>query len=485
MGLVRGRVTSADASPTAADGLITFSVMWALALIFSTVSHTSILLFEHGTKLALMEYAILAIALALLVQPRRIVLLLCLAGAMVVQYLYRLPVPSNNQTIAFFMNLAILAAIALAWSRQYTAEAARGSIYESLRMVSRLLLATMYFYGIFHKINTDFLDPDISCAVALYEPLTRSFGLEDNLIGRYGAIIATFVLEGIAIVSLFWRRYFAVGLIIALWFHYIIPISGYSWYMDFSSLVFALYTLSVPREVSVAFYERTSGILRRFRLPSAGVAATLALAAGIVALFGLATYLRLRAGDFVVTDAMVWHSTWIVLWAIIGGVAMVLLTWAALEALPYRPQGMPPAPKWVYVLASVLFVSCLSPYFGLKTESSVAMFSNLHTEGGTTNHLLFRSPPYIADYQSEVAMLTGSSDPAMQERARRGLGMVRYDLERWMRRNPGEWVSFSMNGHSFERASAASFPIENYNLLERKLLVFKPVDFARPKVCTH
>jgi hypothetical protein len=485
MGLVRGRVTSADASPKAADGLITFSVMWALALVFSTVSHTSILLFEQGLKLALLEYAILAIALALLVQPRRIVLLLCLAGAMVLQYLYRLPVPSNNQTIAFFMNLAIVAAILLAWSRQNTAEDARDSIYESLRMVARLLLATMYFYGIFHKINTDFLDPNTSCAVALYGPLTRSFGLEENLIGQYGAIIATFVLEGIAIVSLFWRRYFAIGLIVALWFHYMIPISAYSWYMDFSSLVFALYTLSVPREVSVAFYARTSGLLRKLPLPSAGVAATLALGVGIVAFFALATYLRLRAGDTIVTDQMVWHSTWMVLWAIIGGVAMVLLTWAALEALPYRPQGLPPAPKWVYVLASVLFLSCLSPYLGLKTESSVAMFSNLHTEGGTTNHLLFGSPPYIADYQQEVAMLTGSSNPGMQDRARLGLGMVRYDLERWMRKHPDEWVSFAMNGQNFERANAATFPIQDYNLVERKLLVFKPVDFARPKVCTH
>ena len=37
---------------------------------------------------------------------------------------------------------------------------------EQLRLVARYLLAIMYFYGIFHKINTDFLNPQVSCAVA-------------------------------------------------------------------------------------------------------------------------------------------------------------------------------------------------------------------------------------------------------------------------------------------------------------------------------
>ena len=482
---VRGRATSGDAKPKAADGLIAFSVMWAVALIFSTVSHPELLMFQRGIKLALVEYLILAAALALIVQPRRLALLLLLAGAMVLQYLFRLPVASNNQTIAFFMNCAIVVAVLATWSKHEGADLARENAYETLRMVARLLLATMYFYGIFHKINVDFLDPDASCAVALYRPLTSTFGLEDNLVGRYGSIIATFVLEGIAIVSLFWRRFFAVGLILALWFHYVIPISAYSWYMDFSSLVFALYTLSVPREVSVAFHTRTSAILRRVRTPSAGVSATVALLIGVAASFALASYLRAQASDLEVTDLMVWHSTWMVLWAVIGGIAMVLLTWSALAALPYRPQALPPVPKWAYVLPGVLFVSCLSPYLGLKTESSIAMFSNLHTEGGTTNHLIITSPLYIADYQRDVAILTDSSDPSMQDRARRGLGMVRFDLERWFRRHPDDWVSFTMNGRQFNRTSAATYPLPDYNLIERELLVFKPVDLARPKVCTH
>ena len=108
----------------------------------------------------------------------------------------------------------------------------------------------MYFYGIFHKINTDFFDPTVSCAVALYQPLAGGFGLADNIVGQWVAIWATFIIETITIVALYWKRFFAIGLIGGMMFHYVIPISVYSWYMDFSSLVLALYILSIPREVS-------------------------------------------------------------------------------------------------------------------------------------------------------------------------------------------------------------------------------------------
>ncbi|MEZ0497949.1 thiol-disulfide oxidoreductase [Sphingomonas sp. IW22] len=485
IGAVGRRLTSADADVSASDGLISFSVMWAVALTFSAVSHHGSLMLANGLVIALIEYAVLASCVALILQPRRLSLLAILAAAMAAQYVFRLPVASNNQTIAFFMNLAIMTIVSVAWLKHGDVETTRAEIYERLRIVARLLLATMYFYGIFHKINVDFLDPDASCAVALYKPLTHAFGLEESLIGRYGSIAATFIVETITIVSLFWRRYFAVGLIVGLVFHYIIPISAYSWYMDFSSLVFALYTLSVPREVSIAFYSRGRALLRQVPSPLTGGVALVGLGVLFVAATLLATLLREQAGDLAITDRMAWHSAWIVVWAVVGGVVMVLLSWAALEALPYRPVGAPRQPLWVYAIPAVLFVTCLSPYLGLKTESSIAMFSNLHTEGGTTNHLLFARPPYIAGYQNEVATITGSSNATMQSMADRNLGMVRFQLERWMVYHPSDWVSFTLDGQRFERATASSFPLRPPSFLERRLLVFKPVDVSRPKMCTH
>lgn len=479
------RPTWTDLTGKARDGLTAFSVMWSVALIFSTVSHYQDLAFRHGLSLALLQWLVVGSAVALILQPRRLSLLALLAGAMTAQYIFRLPVASNNQTIAFFMNISIITVVGVALSQTQNVEFARQQIYERLRVVARYTLAIMYFYGIFHKINVDFLNPETSCAVSLYKPLTSFFGLDESLIGRYGAIYATFVVEAFAIFCLFARRYFAYGLIAALAFHYIIPISAYSWYMDFSSLVFALYALSIPREVSIAFYERGAAILRRFPSPLTGGTALGAFVVLILLALLVASLLRLNVDDFNVSSRMLWHSSWIMIWAIVGGAAMLLLTKAALEALPYQPAASRRPPVWIYLFPSALFISCLAPYLGLKTESSIAMFSNLHTEGGNTNHLLVSRPLYLFNYQQDVAIIEESSDSGMQQTAQRGLGLVRYSLERWMEENPGEWVTFSMNGRRYQQANAASFPITPPNQLERRLLVFKPVDVARPKVCSH
>lgn len=482
---IRDRFTPTDACARPSDGLVTFSIMWALALIFSVASHYENLTLDNGLRIAVIEYGVIGICIAVLLAPRHLGLLMALAGAMAFQYAYRLPVASNNQTIAFFMNLAIVTVLGMTWLRRSDRVAARDDAYEKLRIVARYLLAVMYFYGIFHKINTDFIDPNASCAVALYKPLVGLFGLEDNLIGRYGSIASTFILEAITLICLFWRRYFAIGLILGLVFHYVIPISAYSWYMDFSSLVFALYVLSVPREVSIAFYARSAELLRSFTTLRASRAAILLLVALLLTAIALSTALRASSAPFEVTEMMAWHSSWIVIWAVVGGVGMVVLCWAALESLPYQPVALPRQSAWLYLIPATLFLTCLSPYLGLKTESSIAMFSNLHTEGGTTNHLLFTKPVYMAPYQRDVALLEGSSHRSTQELVNRRLGVVRFELERRMRNNREDWFTFTMNGRRYERVTAATFPLERYDLLERRLLIFKPVDYTRPKACTH
>lgn len=466
--------------------MVAFCVMWALATILSVVSHYDNIMLRTGLTYAALHYTILGVCVALIVRHRDLRLLFALSALMGLQYIMRLPVASNNQTIAFFMNTTIVLVLGTTWLRTRSFEGKTVEIYESLRIVARLLLAVMYFYGIFHKINTGFLDPEASCATALYRPLVHVFGQEDNIIGQYGAISATFIIETITLVCLFWRRFFAFGLIIGLAFHYIIPISAYSWYMDFSCLVFALYTLSIPVEASLAFYAKVRDFLHRVAiLPASGVAIAAILALLAVGWL-IASYVQsVDPYGFNTTGKMLWHSAWIIVWSVVGGFAMVWLTGAALSILPYRATPIPGHPKWIYAIPAVLFVSCLSPYLGLKTESSIAMFSNLHTEGGETNHLLFPSPPYIASYQSEVLMITGSSLPSIQRLADAGKGMVPLEVERFLMGRPKHWVSYTQNGQAYEHVTAEDWGEPRYSFLEKQLLLFKPVEFSDPQICTH
>ncbi len=467
------------------EGLIAFTPMWGAAMLFSLAGDRNILMLREGVMLFALTWLAIALAATLIVRPRFTHLLYALAGVMLVRYAAMLPVASNNKTIAVFMNAAIIVCVLQgAWSGLRDTQL-RDQTYERMRVIARALLAVMYFYGIFHKINTDFLDPRVSCAVALYEPLARGFGFGGHPLGHQIAIWATFIIEAIALIALYWKRFFAVGLILGLMFHFVIPLSAYSWYMDFSSLVLALYMLSIPREVSTAFFERVANLFRAARarfgklgliLPFAVVALIAAVIVGVIAM---------RAGRVGMLFAL-YNSVWVLFWAVYGGIAMVLLTVVALDYLPWRGHSGPRQPLWLYVLPLVLFFSCLSPYLGLKTESSIAMFSNLHTEAGVTNHLLFDEPPYLFDYQRDVVEIIATSSPALAPVAAQRDSMVWFSVQRFLQKHPQHWVTLERDGVVHERITAASIAhLPQPNWFERNFLIFKTVDFDRPKVCTH
>jgi hypothetical protein len=475
--------TSRSAEDFAAEGLTVFAPVWAFASVFSIAGSPEIPLLYAGLLPGVVAWLCIGAAALVVMRPRSTALLALLAALMIVRYAIGMPVNSNNQTISFFMNAATLAILGQAWLSGQRGETLRETGYDRMRVVGRGLLAVMYFYGIFHKINADFLDPRVSCAVALYTPIMAPFGLGENIYGKYLAIASTFIVETITLVALYWRRWFAIGLFCGLVFHYVIPISAYSWYMDFSSLVLALYVLSIPPAVGKSAYCSYMSLPYTSR-ERFGV---LGAALPFVAAFGFAVAVALAASNFYPTETWRhgYRSVWILLWAVYGGAAMLLLIRASLEHLPYHETDVRRQPLWVYAFPAVLFLSALSPYFGLKTESSIAMFSNLHTEGGTSNHLLFPRPPYLFDYQAEVVEIVDARHEGLANDVR-GEHMVMFALKEHLRNDPANWVVYRRPDGQLVRATAASFaPGEFANWAERTFLSFKRVDYDRPKVCTH
>jgi hypothetical protein len=478
--------SSVEGEHVSIDGLTAFAPVWAAAALFSIAGDRDAIFVRLGLAHALLAWAAIGCAVSLILRPRSERLLFALVGLMLVRYGIAMPVASNNKMISAFMNAGILLVAAQAFMAHSNREELRDLIYNRIRVIARALLAVMYFYGIFHKINTDFLDPNVSCAVSLYIPLAQGFGLDGALTGKYLAIWSTFIVEAIAIVSLYWKRYFAIGLLLALVFHFVIPISVYSWYMDFSSLVFALYILSVPREVSEAFYGRCARIFRALRSRFGEIAALLPFGAVLLGVSAFVAILSTLNRTVPIAPSHLYQSTWVLLWVIYGGIMMILLADAALVHLPWKGRTQARVPIWVYGVPLILFVISAAPYVGLRTEASIAMFSNLHTEGGNTNHLVIDRSQHWFDYQRDVAMVRDASDPAMQHLASRNLGLVTFTLHEYLRKNPEHWVTFDLNGTRHERITAASLNATTHaNWFERTFLIFKPVDFSRPKRCTH
>jgi hypothetical protein len=59
-------------------------------------------------------------------------------------------------------------------------------------------------------------------------------------------------------------------------------------------------------------------------------------------------------------------------------------------------------------------------------------------------------------------------------------------LRSYRRKRPGEGVTYRRGDVVHERVTGEALAAEpRPGLLERKFLIFKPVDYSRPKVCTH
>lgn len=459
-----------------------FSVLWAFSSIFHvsgaiTKSLQIINTFTLG--------AMVVCAMALLSQPLSIARLVLLAVAQVVDYVSQMPLGSNHYLITFFLNLTILFVVAhLFFFGQNSLT--RQNVYAGFSPVGRYLLLIMYFFGIFHKINADWLDFSVSCGVVLYQNLTKPFGLEDWVIGHYAAVYGTLIVEGLAIILLMTPRLKYYGVLIGIPFHLAIALTGYSWFMDFSAVCLALYSLFFTSE----FAERFKSVLRRispfFDLIKAN--RTWPIGAVFVVGFVIILIAALLKGSLAPRDLKdIYFTIWMLLFAVYGFLVYVIALFCSFACKVERvPNYWLTHPRLLMIVPFIFVVNGFSPYIGLKTESAIAMYSNLHTEGSMSNHLLIKKPPYFFDYQKHIVRIHFSSDPRLQRLAAKGEELVEFEFWRAVHDNPTMSGEFESDGRPIRLRGAVDEPFfQKPPWVLGKLLLFKPVDFKRPKVCSH
>jgi hypothetical protein len=112
-----------------------------------------------------------------------------------------------------------------------------------------------------------------------------------------------------------------------------------------------------------------------------------------------------------------------------------VLAWVAFR-LRDEPRPLPPArelmrtPAALAPFPALVFLNGLCPYVGAKTETAFAMYSNLRTEGGSTNHLLVPRPLALFPYQTDLARVLSSSDTELQALAEAGHPVPFFTLRR-------------------------------------------------------
>ena len=454
-----------------------FAALWALATLFHVASYDN-----HWRLGALPVLA----ALWLLARPTSPSRLALLALAQLYVVVTHSPYISNHWLFTGFVNLTLL----LAYGRQALAERTMAvdgeTFYRTFAPAARLELLLLYFFAVLHKLNRDFYSTDTSCGASFYAAQVERFPfLPRSLLLEIASIHLTVLVEAAIPLLLLFRRTRIPGILLGAVFHGLIALNPESTFYNFSSMLYALFALFAPTHLirAVAESPTLARWRSRFRSPDGRRDRYPALAVAL--LVGLSVvYLQTTLGRQ-------WLDLALLLWGVysLGWIALLIaaLRWSRRAPAddPARLLALP----WpgLAVVPMLVLLNGFAPYLGLKTETTFAMFSNLRTEGGETNHYLIPASWQIFDYQRDLVEIIDASNPLLRELARHGELMTLFELRSITSRRPEMTLAYRLHGQLVQVPRAGGDPLLSRPLspLLRKLLFFRGVDKSGRQHCRH
>jgi hypothetical protein len=267
-------------------------------------------------------------------------------------------------------------------------------------------------------------------------------------------------------VLLLFRRTRHAGVVVGAVFHWWLAIHPRDGFYNFSSMLLAAFYLFAVDTIVARTGRASARWLPRISRAFLAIVALIVVAESS----GLAA----RAGA---PDPFLW------LWVVYG----VLLIGGFVAVIRARDAETPTRALFqlrpaTAVLPILVVLNGVSPYVGLKTETSWAMFSNLRTEGGQSNHWLVPAGMQLFDYQQDLVELVEVSDPGLQAVARTGASIPYFEL----RVKP--WMAVTYRQDGVERRFDAVTEDPRYREVPwvlRKLLAFRPVTPSARQGCVH
>jgi hypothetical protein len=433
----------------------TFAALYMTAVWLELAEHWNYPLFT---------VAVLIIILLILSGPITRITFLVFLVATTSQFLVvQFPEVANHVNIEIYCNLVMMIGIiySLARSREFPRD---DDWFAMMRPVIQTTAILMYSLAGFHKLNVDFFHPDVSCVADLFGKLSAIVGSEvagvpTALILAAGIIAVAYrllsasplrrllpVAAGVGAIGLIavaallvlkpapeipplakpWMILAMAGVVISWELvgglllavpRLQAPVVAFSWLMhstlvligfvDFGALALALLYTFVPRPYLDLLNQRV-------RVPITGRSMhRVQLYVAICVLSGMASGLN----KLVASGLMFLVAELVLVWPVL----------AALVSPPPRPtwDGVPLSrgltPRWMFVFPVLLLLHGLTPYLGLRTAGNFSMFSNLRTEGATSNHFLLGANPLkIWSYQEDLVRVIAIDD----KWARIGYGYV-------------------------------------------------------------
>ncbi len=439
-----------------------FCVLWGLATLFHLVA-------KDPWPAPLLSALLAAAALYLLHRPAAPHRLVLLAILQLCESWTTAPFISNHWLFTGLVNLTLLQAYArLAWAGGAFA-VAPGALYRTFAPIVRLELIILYFFAVFHKLNADFFDPQISCAVHFYAAQLQP--LPFVLAGAV-PIYLTLAVETAIPLLLCWPPTRNAGVLLGLLFHAVVGFNPISEFYNFSSMIFALLFLFSSLRLDAGWPTRRLFESARWEgMPFSGKS-SLAVGAALVGL-----------GLLVALNGLVAAAAELVLplWGLYSA-GLLLLFVLLPKAPPARPAfSLRPWP--VLLMPLLTGLNGCSPYLGLKTETAFAMYANLRTEGGQSNHLLVPPEVQLFGFQRELIEIKDASSGLLASLARRKLMLPFFEVRALLQEHPN--TSLTYERHAGPSAAPDEQLRQPIPWPLRKLLYFRPVASSGRQPCFH
>jgi len=477
-GMSSGGVGSPVAPSVARLQFRIFTVLWAIAALFH-MAHSSI--FDAALNLALLTIA----AFYAILRPSLWSFLL-LVALQIFDATFRMPFTTNHWIFTAFANFTILHVFIFLVIRNKGFSVQEGNLFRSFAPLLRIEVLILYFFAVFHKLNSGFFTPATSCATDLLKaqnldtviPLTDQFYVAN-------AYLTLFIELSIPVLLCF-RLTRVAGVIVGLLFHCVLSYSTYNAFYDFSSLMFAAYFVFLNPAFSVMMYnlfQKLRSSLGRF-FQAYSTAKLFYTTLLVFVAVGTVYALNQKLDSY---RAVHLYFFW-TLYSVLFFVCIVVYSFKKNHTFAATEPMFRSAHWSLLIIPALVFINGTMPYVGLKTENSYAMFSNLRTEGGKTNHYIVPVTAQIFDYQKDVVQITSTTDPFLQQLAAERKGMVLFEFRNYVHEQKPARVDYLLNGehHVVMGQDQASMEYLGRNpYLLKKLMKFRPFVIDGPQPCEH
>ena len=424
-------------------------------------------------------------AVAVIHRPASVGRLLGLAIVQLLDVAYYLPLAPNHWLLTgMILSLAILGAAAVGALRGGRAGLQLGELYQTLTPSVRLSAVIFYFFTFFHKLNADFLNPDVSCAVRFFEQTLAPFaslGLSALPGVGLAVIWATLALELFLAVGLAVPRWRQAACLLGAGFHMLLALDAAHVFYNFSAVMFAVLWVCLPASRAARLARQVGGRFGRYHF------------LGGYTLIVAAIWWSPVAGGF----SGLWLAFAITLLSRAGLLGRCHVLRFARAARSWSSRPAPRAPiearpglrsaGALLLLPALVLLNGLSPYLGLKTRTAWQMYSNLNLDAATSNHLIIPYSLDIGGFLADSVRILATSDPALNAGyVQTGRRITWFELQRHLAQHPVKDLTYVRPA----RAAGPSGPAEEDaprktqgRAVLEKLLIFRPVGAASAGVC--